>query len=81
MRIEDRSLPRIIQNLLTESRVCLKSATLVKISTDCCVLDYDWRAMERAVTTKVLRLDSCIRFNEVIFNRMAHGGKLKYLKY
>ena len=46
MSIEDRSSPRIRQNLLTESSVCLKSATLVKISTDCCVLDYDWRAME-----------------------------------
>ena len=46
MRIEDRSLPRIRQNLLRESRVRLKSATLVKISTDCCVLDCDWRAIE-----------------------------------
>ena len=46
MRIEDRSLLRIRQNLLTESRVCLNLATRVKIFTDCCVLDYDWRAME-----------------------------------
>ena len=46
MRIEDRSLPRIRQNLLRKPRVRLKSATLVKISTDCCVLDYDWRAIE-----------------------------------
>ena len=33
-----------------------------------------------AVTTKVLRLDSCIRFNEVIFNRMAQGGKTEIFK-
>ena len=36
-----------------------------------------WR---EAVTTKDLRVDSCIRFNEVIFNRMAHGGKTEIFK-
>ena len=46
MRIEQRILHRIRQNMLTESRVRLNSATLVKISTDCRVLDCDWRAIE-----------------------------------
>ena len=36
-----------------------------------------WR---EAVTTKVLRLDSCIRFNIIIFNHMAQGGKTEIFK-
>ena len=35
-----------------------------------------WR---EAVTTKVLRLENCIRFNEVIFNRMTgYPGVLRF---
>ena len=36
-----------------------------------------WR---EAVTTKVLRLDSCIRFNEIIFNRIANGENTEIFK-